>query len=373
MKKFSLVVLVLLLIGMSAYGQWENLGNYNIKYGDGFSFHNGGHKALGFGIAPGVKDLNTEKWGAEIRLNPHDGKLLFGITKDINVKEINNLITGTKDGYVGIGTSSPAERLHINGAIRGNERNGALKVSTTSGYLTLGPKNSGWCHFETDREKFHFNKEIRVESGKIGSYSEDLQLKTNGTTRMIINENNGNIGIGTLPSSTNKLDVYGTVSMTGFRLFGNTHEGFVLTSDANGVGTWEPASGGGSSIWSKNSSNEAYYMGNVGIGTKNPGAYKLAINGKIRAKEVRVETNWSDFVFEDDYKLMPLPELEKHIKENKHLPGIPTGKEVQKDGIEVGKIQAKLLEKVEELTLYVIELEKKNEELQKRICALETK
>ena len=117
--------------------------------------------------------------------------------------------------------------------------------------------------------------------------------------------------------------------------------------------------------------------GNVGIGTDNPD-YKLDVNGTIRAKEIKVETGWSDFVFADSYKLMPLDKLEKHIKANKSLPGIPTEKEVLEGGVNLGEMQAKFLEKIEELTLYTItqekrlaQLEKENKELKTRISALE--
>lgn len=114
------------------------------------------------------------------------------------------------------------------------------------------------------------------------------------------------------------------------------------------------------------------HLGNVGIGTSGPApSYKLSVNGKIRAKEVVVETNWSDFVFADDYKLMPLDELEKNIKQNRHLPGIPSEKEVTENGVGLGEMQAKLLQKIEELTLYVIELKKENERLRQRVGLLE--
>ena len=89
--------------------------------------------------------------------------------------------------------------------------------------------------------------------------------------------------------------------------------------------------------------------------------YRLAVNGAIRAKEIKVETGWSDFVFEDDYRLRPLAEVEQFIKENKHLPDIPSAKEVETNGVNVGEMEAKLLQKIEELTLYVIELKKENE------------
>ena len=97
--------------------------------------------------------------------------------------------------------------------------------------------------------------------------------------------------------------------------------------------------------------------GNVGIGTTNP-TYPLCVNGTIRAKEIIVDTGWSDFVFENNYKLPALEEVETFISENKHLPGIPTEAEVKKKGVSVGKISSKLLQKIEELTLYMIDLKK---------------
>jgi len=108
-------------------------------------------------------------------------------------------------------------------------------------------------------------------------------------------------------------------------------------------------------------------QGNVGIGTDNPGE-KLSVNGNIRAKEVKVENaNWPDYVFSKDYHLPTLEETEKHIKENGHLQGIPSAAEVNANGIILGDINGKLLEKIEELTLYMIELKKENKEQQKAI------
>lgn len=114
--------------------------------------------------------------------------------------------------------------------------------------------------------------------------------------------------------------------------------------------------------------------GNVGIGTTEPGDYKLAVNGKIKTREVVVTAfEWSDYVFEDDYDLKSLEEVEKYIKENKHLPGIPTEKEVKEKGLSVGDMQAKLLEKIEEMTLYIINLKKENKELENRILNVQKK
>lgn len=121
---------------------------------------------------------------------------------------------------------------------------------------------------------------------------------------------------------------------------------------------------------------------NVGIGilTDNP-QYPLDIAGTIRATEVRVEiTQGSDFVFEEDYKLKLLSEVETFVKENKHLPEIPSEKQMQENGLSMNEFQIKLLQKIEELTLYTISQEKRLNEQQsiiekqnKRIEQLESK
>ena len=117
----------------------------------------------------------------------------------------------------------------------------------------------------------------------------------------------------------------------------------------------------------------------VGIGTTDfPGNHKLRVEGSIGAREIKVEaTGWSDFVFEKDYDLRTLAEVEKHITEHGHLPEIPSEAEVTENGINLGEMNAKLLQKIEELTLYLIEqnkrmnqLEAKNAELEKEISEL---
>ncbi|MDR1717129.1 MAG: hypothetical protein LBS20_14950 [Prevotella sp.] len=131
-------------------------------------------------------------------------------------------------------------------------------------------------------------------------------------------------------------------------------------------------SGGKTDVTSSFTNNPLFVSNstNVGIGTDNPQS-ELDVAGTIRSKEVKIEaTGWSDFVFNKNYDLPKLSEVEKHINEKQHLPGIPSEKEVLENGISVGEMQAKLLQKIEELTLYIIEQDKQNKDLQKQIDEL---
>jgi chitodextrinase len=113
-----------------------------------------------------------------------------------------------------------------------------------------------------------------------------------------------------------------------------------------------------------------YAAGNVGIGTTPNSSYKLSVNGNIRAKEIIVETGWSDFVFEEGYNLASLKEVEDYIKLNGHLKDIPDAEEVQANGIGLARMNKLLLMKIEELTLYVIESNKRIENLQNQVQEL---
>jgi len=105
--------------------------------------------------------------------------------------------------------------------------------------------------------------------------------------------------------------------------------------------------------------------GNVGIGTTSTGTYKLAVEGTIGARRMQVkQTSWADFVFQQEYQLPPLYDVENYISINKHLSGIPTAEDVQKEGIDVGEMNKLLLQKVEELTLYIIDLKKQVDQIQ---------
>lgn len=121
------------------------------------------------------------------------------------------------------------------------------------------------------------------------------------------------------------------------------------------------------------SGNSFINSGNVGIGTINP-KNKLDVNGTVHSKEVKVDMlDWSDYVFKKDYNLPTLLEVEKHISENGHLKDIPSEKEVLKNGINLGEMDAKLLQKIEELTLYVIDLNKKLEQQNQELNTMKKK
>jgi hypothetical protein len=116
--------------------------------------------------------------------------------------------------------------------------------------------------------------------------------------------------------------------------------------------------------------------GSVGIGTNitTDPDYKLFVDKGIKTKKVKVtQAGWPDYVFHQQYKLPSLIEVEKFIKANNHLPEVPSAEEIEKDGLNLGDNQATLLKKIEELTLYIIDLNKKSEEQNKKIAELEKK
>jgi len=182
-------------------------------------------------------------------------------------------------------------------------------------------------------------------------------------------ENSGNFGLGTI-NTTEKITMYNagaTPVLTQYvnnTVTGGSTRGFVLGITENGTGTvWHrealPVTFGTSNI----ERMRINANGNIGIGTVSPD-YKLDVVGVIRAHSVQISTaKTADFVFDDDYRLRPLPEVERYITANKHLPEVAPAAEMKEKGVDVADMQIKLLQKIEELTLYVIQQQKEIEEL----------
>lgn len=199
---------------------------------------------------------------------------------------------------------------------------------------------------------------------------------------------NNNFGIGMSAEYASKFSVMAN---------GNGNHPFVAyTSDADCafriyssgeilIGNVSPSAG----LGSINVGNNLIVNGCIGIGTTPVNGYKLYVNGKIYCKdemkvaevktdkinatEIKVSdltvdiSNVADYVFNEDYELKDLDEVEKYVKENRHLPGVPSGREMEREGISVSHMTNLLLEKVEELTLYMIELKKENKSLKAQI------
>lgn len=238
-------------------------------------------------------------------------RLKVGSTGNVDINA-GQLFVKQSNGYVGIGTASPTAKLHV---AAGNEiLDGDLDIN-------------GNINVKSDQKSIQF--------ASPGSSPQPMMFMfpsgTVNTDRMVIAHS---------PSYTTWGLQYNDVS-----------DRFDFL-------------GAGSSRVSINLSN-----GNVGVGVTTP-AYKLEVCGTIRAKEVRVETGWCDYVFNKTYKLKSLQEVEKYIDEHKHLPGIAPATEVEKDGLKVGEMSKAMMEKIEELTLYVIELNKENKKLQQQVDEL---
>lgn len=290
---------------------------------------------------------------------------------------------------VGIGIQ-PQERLHVNGAIRGDGESGSLRIRTTAGTTEIGAADSVYSHFYTDRSAYFFNKPLYVAGGTIAAYGmpNSLKFQTDNTNRMVINSDgdielfgdiylNGTInGADKYNQSTRIQSQYGYADIgavnAGYFHFYTDRPGFYFgkTLTING-GKIRSASGNNLYLNTFDTTRVTILNknGNVGIGVDDPKhkldvagtvhANSIIADGTIRASEIIVSTTGADFVFADDYQLRPLSEVKAFITENKHLPEIKSAQEMQENGIGVNELQTQLLQKIEELTLYIIHQEER--------------
>lgn len=259
----------------------------------------------------------------------------------------------SENGHVGIGTSNPGSRLEVN--------DGEIHVtkSTSSGNYRI--------NFRNNSASFGFDYD-GTTIGQWGAYiatsdvSKHFYIAPAGVTKYTF-RSNGNLGVGTT-NPTAKLQVMGGIGInTGTS--GNLGSGSAIAIGDSDTGL-KQLGDGHLAIYTNNAERmQINNAGNIGIGTTDPGTFKLAVNGNVRAKEIKVETGWSDFVFEKGYDLPTLEEVEEHIKEKGHLKDIPSAEEVAENGILLGEMDSKLLQKIEELTLYTIAQEKRIKNLEK--------
>jgi hypothetical protein len=184
----------------------------------------------------------------------------------------------------------------------------------------------------------------------------------------------GNVGIGT-STPVHKLHIFGSNGSALIEAAGDGQASLNLKSNGTFWHFSKRNSGEGNALklFYHNGTDFNYppsisfnTNGNVGIGVDNPGSFKLAVEGKIGAREILVTlTNpWPDYVFKKSYSLLPLKSLDAYIKQNGHLPGIPSAAEVEQNGrVPLGDLSVKYLEKIEELTLYIIALKKEIDQL----------
>ena len=253
-----------------------------------------------------------------------------------------NKMSLTSEGKLGIGTTTPLAKLDVAG-----------KTKTQSLQITQGAG---------------LGKVLTSDQSGNASWKAPLPDNDWSFSGNHIYRNTGNVGIGISQPSA-KLHVGGSIKWGSTGAMLSTDQGASLELRGNGIPyidfSNDPVTGFDMRMillndnWLSVEGGKVTFAGNVGIGTNNPQS-KLAVNGSITAREVKVTNQgWADYVFEESYQLSPLEETAKFIETNKHLPGFPTAEEIEKNGgFELGTMVVEQQEKIEELFLHLIELNK---------------
>ena len=283
----------------------------------------------------------------------------------------NVKFTVENNGNVGIGTMAPTGRLNVNGSTTiGGKWNPSASFLT----ITQGPNM-----LIMDHNEMYSNAMIAIgsTSGDIvdfrrvtgTGFQSFMQLKQDGKLGIGISNPTGKVEIrhlGTIGGKWDPSKSFFTISDGGSSLIMDSNE-------INSSGSMYLGSQGGDFYFrtiSTSATNERVVIksnGDVGIGTTTPDS-KLSVNGNIRAHEIKLETsNWPDYVFEEGYQLSSLKEVNDFIQKNGHLPDLEKAEVYETEGVDMMKLNLQLLKKIEELTLYQLQLLERIEQLENKM------
>jgi hypothetical protein len=367
-------ILIALILPFSALGQSWELNAPDLYFNSG---------KVGIGIQSPVDQLHVASnanhgiklsranglYGFRLYRDAQGGWIHFQNTDDSNNPGTRilfaeggtawqNVLLNPNGGNVGIGTLTPNQKLEVVGIGRftGNQ---SFSIGNDGNRDRIAAAYGSGAYF-----RFLTSANSYASIGAVGmvvgsSYADNYSPPANG---LIVQ---GAVGIGTnTPSNT--LDVMGGITIqsnNNINWGGAFGPGIPTITAAVNSGIYFYPTGTTSGI-----AVRIHPSGNVGIGVDTPDQ-KLTVDGTVRCEEVKVELiagSGPDYVFESTYNLLPLSEVESYIKANKHLPEVPSAKQMEEEGLNLKEMNLLLLRKVEELTLHLIEQEKKIDELSKR-------
>ena len=272
-------------------------------------------------------------------------------------------------GNVGIGTTTPTKSLEVNGDILVGTPGGArTEINANLNHKVYNTSNNKTIDLDGNWQGGGY---VGVYRGDNGTWAISMESKPNighQNNSIVLNEmRSDNTAVNALKLSSAIFS--GDTQATNYMHMPLANSTIVIGE----YGSYKKGQGYGLINKFKSNFEDDIHVstGNVGIGTESfidgSDTYRLSVDGKIRAHGVKVYTTWADYVFEEDYDLLSLAEVKRHIEEKGHLPNVPSAAEVEKNGIELGNMNAKLLEKIEELTLYIIAQDARIKELERQM------